>query len=503
MTHKIFFLFLSFFYICSYSQIEYKKFFYPNGSISSEGFLKNGKPDGYWKTYYPNGKIKSEGKRTNFIIDSTWIFYDENGDTIEKINYYLGQKNGFYFKYYTKPHNIIKSKELYVNNSKEGLSFYYYDNGKIWKIIPFENNIEHGIAKEFDNDSIIITITEYFQGRIVNNEQINRYNLNGQKDGIWRYFYPNGKIKEEITYKDGEINGIVKTYNINGNLLSTILYKNNQIVDNNYSDTTTFDTRKIFDDNGNLVSEGYYKNNIPIGIHRFYNKNKEIINSILYNDYGQKIAEGIIDENGRYQGNFKFFFPNGNIKSEGSYINGRRIGKWIFYYQSGKVEQIGYYKNGFNDGLWQWFYENGKIFREEEFTNGKENGIFKEYFIDGNIITEGNYIDGMKEGTWYYNVGDCIKKGNYINGYMDGKWQYFYLNGKLMFEGYFLRDNPDKKHVYYYDNGKIMEEQFYNNGIKTKTWKKYDPAGNLIYTVTYKNDVEYKINGVKLFKNFN
>ena len=44
----------------------YNIFYYPNGQISSEGFMKNGKPDGYWKTYYVTGVL--ERKRYNNFI---------------------------------------------------------------------------------------------------------------------------------------------------------------------------------------------------------------------------------------------------------------------------------------------------------------------------------------------------------------------------------------------------------------------------------------------------
>ena len=52
----------------------YQVFKYPNGAVSSEGLIKNGKPEGFWKSYYVTGIKKSEGKRTNFLLDSIWIF---------------------------------------------------------------------------------------------------------------------------------------------------------------------------------------------------------------------------------------------------------------------------------------------------------------------------------------------------------------------------------------------------------------------------------------------
>ncbi len=71
----------------------YKVFKYPNGNISSEGTLKNGKPDGFWKSYFVTGVKKSEGKRRNFMLDSVWVFYMQTGDTLEKIDYLFGSLN--------------------------------------------------------------------------------------------------------------------------------------------------------------------------------------------------------------------------------------------------------------------------------------------------------------------------------------------------------------------------------------------------------------------------
>ncbi|MBK6965538.1 MAG: hypothetical protein IPH20_16830 [Bacteroidales bacterium] len=39
----------------------YNKFLHPNGKVSSEGMMREGKPDGYWKTFHENGV--SEGRR--------------------------------------------------------------------------------------------------------------------------------------------------------------------------------------------------------------------------------------------------------------------------------------------------------------------------------------------------------------------------------------------------------------------------------------------------------
>ena len=82
------------------------QYYYPNGQVSSEGYLKNGKPDGFWRNYHVTGILKSEGKRTNYLLDSIWNFYNQRGELVQSISYQLGDKNGFSLNFqYDNPNN--------------------------------------------------------------------------------------------------------------------------------------------------------------------------------------------------------------------------------------------------------------------------------------------------------------------------------------------------------------------------------------------------------------
>ena len=136
----ILFLFNLFFYkiIAQSSVINgIAKYYYDNGKISSEGLMKDAKPDGYWKNYYKNGKIKIEGNRKNYLLDSLWKFYNEQGKINKTVFYKLGKKNGPTIFYDTLL-NII-SKENYINDIKNGLDIYYYSNHKTKNITPYLN----------------------------------------------------------------------------------------------------------------------------------------------------------------------------------------------------------------------------------------------------------------------------------------------------------------------------------------------------------------------------
>ena len=116
----------------------------------------------------------------------------------------------------------------------------------------------------------------------------------------------------------------------------------------------------------------------------------------------------------------------------------------------------------------------------------------------GDIITQGQYSDGEKNGLWKFQSGDYTEEGKYIVGLKDGQWKSYYQDGKLMYKGNFVQGNPDGQQFYYYENGKLKEIQYYRMGIRQKTWKKFDEEGVPVLLITYKDDKEININGVKI-----
>ncbi len=481
----------------------YNIMYYPNGRKLSEGYLKDGKPEGYWKTYYTTGIIKSEGNRKNFLLDSIWIFYNSTGDTTVKINYLMGKKNGYYYEYVTdrsRPEFIgkVKSKELYVNDIKEGMSYYYYDDGKLKETINYRNEKPNGTSIEYAEDGRVIAIKRYSKGSIVERQRINRYNENKKKNGEWLEFYEGIKIKSESNYKNGVLHGYYKEYNQNGKLILTLLYQDGKLIEEVKEDTRDIVIKEERNEQGNIIESGPYLDDIPVGIHKTFDNEGNIIGSRIYDDQGSLLSTGIIDREGKKEGKWIDYYRTGKMKDKGSYSNNKREGKWTFYFPEGGIEQIGYYNSGFEDGQWIRYHNNGNIFVEESYYRGKEDGYYTEYDEDGNIITEGDFLEGEKEGKWLLEINDLRAEGEFITSLRDGKWRYYYNDGTLLFEGNYIQGNPDGKHKYYYPDGDLKEEQYYSNGIPNKHWKRYDEEGNLVVTITYMDGKEYRINGVRI-----
>lgn len=471
----------------------YTIFRYENGNISSEGYIKDGKPDNFWKTFYENGILKSEGNRKNFELDSTWKFYNDSGKVILEINYYEGKKNGLKTTY--SADEIIK--ENYVNDIKEGFTTYCYSNGKIRLAVNFIKGKEQGTAREYSPDSTIIALYEYKMGYMIGKEIVNRFTNDSLKHGKWVSFFANGVLESEGYYKYGIKDGFFKDYYIDGTLKTVSKYINGEIqID--APEITKLDIKTEYYPDGKVKKRAGFKDNIREGISRIYSTEGIVDSAKVYKN-GIIVGDGIVDDNGMKQGPWIEYYDTGELKGSGKYIASQRIGSWKYYYKNGKIEQTGtFLKNESPDGEWIWYYDNGNKLREETYIKGLRNGIMIEYSDSGSVVAKGEFIDDLEEGPWYYHEGDIIMEGFYKSGVRDGEWKYTYDNGNLCFKGSFLDDNPNGKHFFYWDNGKIKDEGFYIMGKKEGDWYKYDNTGALFLITTFNNGIETKYDGVKI-----
>lgn len=492
----------------------YNKFFYENGKISSEGMMKDGRPDGYWKTYSPNGKIKVEGNRKNYELDSLWKFYNGEGKIIIEINYLIGKKEGI--KRNWDAEGFIISEENYLTDAKQGMTIHYFPpddssqaRGKIKMKTPFDKGKENGTAFEYDKEGNIITILEYAYGVLRKQETINRTDKKGEKQGAWKEFFPNGKVKTETSYLNGKKTGYSKTFLENGSLGNIEKYVGDSLQSEAPELATKLEVRNEYYEDGAIKKTGTYLYGIAEGTHKEYSQEGKITAAKIFHE-GNLVGEGLIDEAGNLRGPWTEYHANGKTKGKGNYDNGAKVGEWVFYHPNGKTEQKGKYdKKGRPQDLWKWFYDNGNLLREENYLNGKREGSLTEWSdtgkdssgntTDAKVITKGEYIDGMKEGKWFYQIQDYREEGMYKSDNKDGPWESYYVdNNQVKFAGKYVEGLPDGKHTYYYRDGKIKEEGKYIMGNKDGNWEYFNPDGTLLLTVTFHKDREVKFDGTKI-----
>lgn len=471
------------------------QYFYENGQVSSEGGLRNGKPDGYWKSYYRDGGLKAEGNRENFELEGPWIFYDRESKPVSEITYHEGKKEGPSKVF---ENGILVKIDQFEADVQVGISRYFYPDSSIQKEIPYQEGLKEGLGFEYATDGRTITLLYFKKGSLSRRQNINRFDEQQQKQGLWMSFHKNQQKASEGPYLNSLKNGYWKYYQANGNLIRVEKWINGELQEGATEVAKVEIRREIDPKTGAVIFKGAYQNGEPTGVHREYNTEGEVIASTIYEE-GIKLYEGIIDEAGKKQGPWKIFDREGNLKAEGLYKDDLKIGQWRYYFSDGRLEQQGKYLAGRPDGVWEWYFPDGQTLREEEYVNGLEDGMSTEYNDTGAVIAEGPYIDGMKEGKWIYTINDSRETGEYFEGKRNGLWKHYYLNnGNLSFEGAFENGLESGTHIYYWPDGEVKRRGNYNGGVRDGLWEFFDRDGKRIVTIEYENGVEVRYNGEKI-----
>ena len=277
---------------------------------------------------------------------------------------------------------------------------------------------------------------------IVNDIQINQYDLDGKEQGYWEHYNSDGKYTNKGEYVDGLRNGIWKSISDDGILIHNGLYR--------YGERVKFlpldESKKLFIPRKLSGEDSRYAK---------WNKEQPIVDGERINQY--------------------------NVET------GLKDGLWETYHTNGKLDSKIGYKNGDYEGIHQTFHINGKIQYDGQTKNGEFDGLWKQYYITGQLKNIGEYNDGKSTGIWkwYYPFNDQLEHiWYYIDGRLDGLAIDFYMNGNIW-----------KKHIY--DMGKriaFIVYNMYGTLDNSMNWK--DEYDNMVI----KEQMEDKDNILKSFE---
>lgn len=158
------------------------------------------------------------------------------------------------------------------------------------------------------------------------------------------------------------------------------------------------------------------------------------------------------------------YYPNGKIEYEDNYIETK---------DGGKVK----------NGAQKYYYENGQLKSEIHFVNGEFEGFFKEYYENGQLKQEGHYRSSKKSGIWksYRENGQLALEMPYAedgSGFLNGISK-TYEDGSLLKESVY-KDDRKFEEKSYYKNGQLHTDKYYNEtGRSIGTWNDYFENGNL------------------------
>ncbi len=422
--------------------------FYQNGNKKTEGLFKNGAKDELWVEYFENGKIESQIKYTNDIKNGEWKKYDVNGDLLLIDNYTFNIKDGLHKEF---AGNTVVEEGIFTNGLMIGEWVFRFKDEK--GNLKGKGSFNNGNGTDLGTTGIP---------------------KNG-REGIWKFYHPNGKLESESNYLNGKLQGLYKSYFENGVLEREVNYLNGQWEG----------LCKFYYENEVLKSEENRKQNERNGICKFYHPNGKLH---IAGDYLYGKLEGLCKtyyENGvlkseenlkqdERNGICKFYHPNGKLKREGNYLNGKLEGLCKDYYENGVLKLESSWKRDEFNGLVKSYFTNGKIQIIANFVNGKLNGDAKEYNENGELIGESAYKDGKANNY----LSDYIEKtGNaYISEMKDQ-----FLNGRT-----FTQKEYDEHYLCRYcrtvtingwKNGYKADKKGYNSITDGYLLQAYSPKG--------------------------
>lgn len=268
---------------------------FPNGKPKERSEYKNGKQIGSYEEYWENGNKKlSYNKRENGSFNGDYIIYNKDGSTQKHVFYTSTssiRNKGTWKRYWTSDWNIVNSPSKYrssVSFDDKGVpstkTIFHYSNGKKYS---------EGYYSSIEPDV---------------------------KDGEFKWYWKNGTLKKEVTYKKNEMHGTAKSYYKGKNNTG----KNSLYQKVNFRNGEFHGKVEIFTGPGFRKGESpslikYSVNQMPRGVWKIQ---------------GQCV-------NGMYHGNFKVWWRYSTNRRREPFNMPMYV---LHIWDNGKIKSNGYYK---------------------------------------------------------------------------------------------------------------------------------------------------------------
>lgn len=447
------------------------KFYFPTGELKGEGKLAKGERDGPWTFYYKNGSVQSTGNYSEGKMEGKFQWYHENGELSKESVFEDDMEQDFVKAYYIN--GQLRREGRANKNEKVGPWKYYNEFGILTDVEFYVNGEINGPDIAYDNYGHIDSRYEYELGELVKfefldtlgipHEQMNmrevpqeykvkapfRFNdqayvektyMNGDLEGAYNTFYPNGELNlsaffkaderhgkwtwkfidgtpdYEITYEFGDAYGLATSWSVMGykfsetnffederNGLRTRYFPNGKkFYTQEYMEDDLNGYMTYFDQDGNVSLNIFFQNNLPI----FYVKDyfKATPDTVYVEGATAKIeskyANGQVAvmtefDNGLEVGDFKIFDKDGNTIYHSELKNDYIDGQAIYYFPgTNKKMIVENYKYGERHGTSIRYTKEGKEFIHIDYQFGNKHGEQIIYDESGKVKHQASYYDG-------------------------------------------------------------------------------------------------------------
>lgn len=247
------------------------------------------------------------------------------------------------------------------------------------------------------------------------NEKINQLDSNNKRQGYWivrnidnsQPGYKENQIIEEGNYENSWKVGLWKSYYPNGKLKSEIHYEMGR----------PMGRYKLYYENGQLEEAGNWKRTKNTGEFKRYYPNGNLMQDFSFTEAGLRTGEQ------------NYYYSNGNLRLQGNWENGKESGLITEYYENGDISSKKYFSNG------ELNKNNIQIFAPKQ--NQAEQTEDKGKNMVVKVDKEEEPNQGGFDGTGFkklYNRDKQIAKEGYFEDYrlMDGRFYRYNENGILI-----------------------------------------------------------------------
>jgi antitoxin component YwqK of YwqJK toxin-antitoxin module len=85
------------------------------------------------------------------------------------------------------------------------------------------------------------------------------------------------------------------------------------------------------------------------------------------------------------------YYPDGQKRIEGEYHDGKREGQWKYWFSNGNTWSEARYKTDLRNGKSTVWYENGRKYFEGSYRMGERTGRWRFWDEEGNLLKQVNY----------------------------------------------------------------------------------------------------------------
>jgi len=218
---------------------------------------------------------------------------------------------------------------------------------------------------------IIITsiFTFLFFGFSIAQEKVNQFNKKGERIGVWKKFFSNGKIRYQGQFENGKEVGVFKFYSPVSSDFPRIVKTFEK--DSNIALVEHFTLKGLPESKGKMEGKKrigkwvyFHKDGKTIILEENYED--DVLNGeykVFYKD--GKLTKQAHYKDGKLHGNSKKYSPKGILIEDVNYVNGELHGDAAFYEKNGNLKLKGKYEHDLKVGFWE-FYMDGKLSDSKE-----------------------------------------------------------------------------------------------------------------------------------------